>query len=72
VNYPVWKKFSTKLRRFLVQSKGLLQGKSEFIRHNESQILGVFQKHSLEIVEKKRLDTGRGGYAYYIYHLVKQ
>lgn len=60
------------LRRFVTETIEFLKhGGNGFIRHDEGSVQSAFAQHNLTIVEQKRIDSGRGGYAYYIYHLRK-
>jgi ubiquinone/menaquinone biosynthesis C-methylase UbiE len=70
-DYPLSKKVEIYTRRILVNLKQVLKGDTGLVRHGEDSVKKVFESNNLKIEEKYRLDSGRGGYAYYIYQLVK-
>jgi len=71
-NEPVLRCINILLRRIFSNFFSLIKGDRETIRHSENQVLSQFKKRSLVIYDKARIDTGRGGYAYYIYCLKKE
>ena len=69
-NTPLLKKINILIRRLLAKILDFIR-RDKTRRWSEKLVIDQFSKNSLTILNKARIDLGRGGYAYYVYLLKK-